>query len=128
MTPESLAEAGLQYAVEGAVATVTLDRPDARNAQTPATWAGLKQIGDELPDTVRVVVVRGNGHSFSAGLDRAMLDPATGDVARLLSSTTPASVRRSTSTSRASRGCATHGSSASRRSRATRSAPASSWP
>jgi enoyl-CoA hydratase/carnithine racemase len=84
MTPERLAEAGLQYAVEGAVATVTLDRPDARNAQTPATWAGLKQIGQELPDEVRIVVLRGNGHSFSAGLDRAMLDPGTGDVARLL--------------------------------------------
>ncbi len=30
------------------------------------------------------MVVRGAGHSFSAGLDRAMLDPATGDVARLM--------------------------------------------
>ena len=31
-----------------------------------------------------MVVVRGAGHSFSAGLDRAMLDPGKGDVARLL--------------------------------------------
>jgi len=84
MTPESLAEAGLQYAVDGAVATVTLDRPDVRNAQTPAMWAGLAAVGAQLPDEVRVVVLRGSGHSFSAGLDRAMLDPATGDVARLL--------------------------------------------
>ena len=84
MTPESLAEAGLLYAVDGAVATVTLDRPQARNAQTPATWAGLRQIGQELPDDVRIVVLHGSGHSFSAGLDRAMLDPGTGDVARLL--------------------------------------------
>jgi enoyl-CoA hydratase/carnithine racemase len=47
-------------------------------------WAGLASIGAQLPDSVRVVVVRGAGQSFSAGLDRAMLDPATGDVARLL--------------------------------------------
>lgn len=85
MTPESLAEAGLQLSVDGAVATVTLDRPEVRNAQTPAMWAGLQGVGAALPDAVRVVVVRGSGHSFSAGLDRAMLDPATGDVGRLLS-------------------------------------------
>lgn len=84
MTPESLAEAGLQYVVDGAVATVTLDRPEVRNAQTPAMWHALREIGASLTDDVRVVVLRGNGHSFSAGLDRAMLDPATGDVARLL--------------------------------------------
>lgn len=84
MTSESLAEAGLQYAVEGAVATVVLDRPEVRNAQTPAMWHALRDIGAALPDEVRVVVLRGSGHSFSAGLDRAMLDPATGDVARLL--------------------------------------------
>jgi enoyl-CoA hydratase/carnithine racemase len=84
MTPEDLAEVGLRLEVTDAVATVTLDRPDVRNAQTPATWHGLCEIGRTLPDAVRVVVVRGSGHSFSAGLDRAMLDPGTGDVARLL--------------------------------------------
>jgi enoyl-CoA hydratase/carnithine racemase len=84
MNPESLAEAGLNFIVDGSVATVTLDRPEARNAQTPAMWAAMAQVGASMPDEVRVVVVRGAGHSFSAGLDRAMLDPATGDVARLL--------------------------------------------
>jgi len=63
---------------------VTLDRPEVRNAQTPAMWHALREIGATLPDEVRVVVLRGSGHSFSAGLDRSMLDPATGDVARLL--------------------------------------------
>jgi enoyl-CoA hydratase/carnithine racemase len=84
MTPDELAAAGLRLEVDGAVATVTLDRPEVRNAQTPAMWHGLASVGEELDDTVRVVVVKGAGHSFSAGLDRAMLDPATGDVARLL--------------------------------------------
>jgi enoyl-CoA hydratase/carnithine racemase len=76
MTPEELADAGLRYDVRGAVATVTLSRPEVHNAQTPTMWRALAAIGDEVPDDVRVVVVRGEGRSFSAGLDRALLDPA----------------------------------------------------
>lgn len=76
MTPEELAEAGVRYDVAGAVATVTLARPEVRNAQTPTMWRALARLGAEVPDDVRVVVVRGEGQSFSAGLDRAMLDPA----------------------------------------------------
>ena len=79
MTPEGLADAGLRYAVSGAVATVTLSRPEVRNAQTPAMWRALAAIGNEVPDDVRVVVVRGEGVSFSAGLDRALLDPRSAD-------------------------------------------------
>jgi enoyl-CoA hydratase/carnithine racemase len=77
MSPEELAEAGLLYAVDGAVATITLHRPEVRNAQTPRMWRALAALGREIPDDVRVVLVRGSGHSFSAGLDRAMLDPAS---------------------------------------------------
>ena len=76
MTPEELAAAGLRYDVAGVVATVTLSRPDVRNAQTPTMWRALARLGSEVPDDVRVVVVRGEGQSFSAGLDRAMLDPS----------------------------------------------------
>jgi enoyl-CoA hydratase/carnithine racemase len=79
MTPEELAEVGLRYDVEGAVATITLDRPDVRNAQTPSMWRALARLGEEIGDDVRVVVVRGAGQSFSAGLDRAMLTPGGGD-------------------------------------------------
>ncbi len=79
MTPDELATAGLRYDVDGAVATITLHRPEVRNAQTPTMWRALAQIGREIPDDVRVVLVRGSGHSFSAGLDRAMLDPSGGD-------------------------------------------------
>jgi enoyl-CoA hydratase/carnithine racemase len=77
MTPEDLAAVGLRLEIEGGVATVTLDRPDVRNAQTPAMWLALGEIGRTLPDDVRVVVVTGEGETFSAGLDRAMLDPST---------------------------------------------------
>ena len=40
-------------------------------------WRALATIGAGLPDDVRVVVVRGEGPAFSAGLDRSMLDPST---------------------------------------------------
>jgi enoyl-CoA hydratase/carnithine racemase len=76
MTPEELRSAGLVYEVTGEVAVVTLDRPEVRNAQTPAMWRALAAIGERVADDVRVVVVRGSGQTFSAGLDRAMLDPA----------------------------------------------------
>ena len=79
MTPEELAIAGLRYDVDGAVATITLDRPEVRNAQTPTMWRALARIGGEIGDDVRVVVVRGEGQTFSAGLDRAMLAPGGGD-------------------------------------------------
>ena len=38
---------------DGAVLTVTLDRPDQLNAQTPATWSTLAQIGSALADELR---------------------------------------------------------------------------
>jgi enoyl-CoA hydratase/carnithine racemase len=63
---------------DGAVLTVTLDRPDQLNAQTPATWSALAQIGASLDDDVRVVVVRGAGRSFSAGLDRSLFSAEPG--------------------------------------------------
>ena len=79
MTPERLAQAGLLYSVDGVVATVTLDKPEKRNSQTPTMWRTMAALAEEIPDDVRVVVVRGNGQAFSAGLDRSMLDPSGGD-------------------------------------------------
>jgi enoyl-CoA hydratase/carnithine racemase len=53
---------------------VTLARPEKRNAQTPHTWRRLSAVGEQLlaDDAVRVVLLRAEGASFSAGLDRAM--------------------------------------------------------
>lgn len=70
-----LAAAGLDLKVAGAVATVTLSRPERRNAMTPSMWRGLASIGAQLPDAVRVVVVRGSGPSFCAGIDLRMFSP-----------------------------------------------------
>ena len=77
MTLPDLAAVGLDYSVAGSVATITLNRPEVRNAQTPAMWRALAAIGRQIPDEVRVVVVTGQGPTFSAGLDRSMLDPST---------------------------------------------------
>ena len=75
MSADHLARAGLRLELEGPVATLSLDRPRVRNAQTPTMWRALAAVGRDLPDGVRVVVVRGEGASFSAGLDRSMLTP-----------------------------------------------------
>ena len=79
MTPEELRSVGLVYEVTGEVAVLTLDRPEVRNAQTPTMWRALARLGEAIGDDVRVVVVRGEGQTFSAGLDRAMLAPGGGD-------------------------------------------------
>jgi enoyl-CoA hydratase/carnithine racemase len=68
--PELLLRGGLAFEVDGPRATVTLARPEVLNAQTPLTWEALRTIGESLPDEVRVVVVRGEGRAFSAGLDK----------------------------------------------------------
>ena len=68
----------VRTAREGAVLTVTLDRADQLNAQTPDTWAALRAVGERLDDDVRVVVVRGAGRSFSAGLDRTLFTSGPG--------------------------------------------------
>ena len=74
MNPDLLQAGGVRVDVAGGVATVTLDRADRRNAQTPSMWTALAHVGAELPDDVRVVVLRGEGQSFSAGLDRRLID------------------------------------------------------
>jgi enoyl-CoA hydratase/carnithine racemase len=60
---------GIRLDREGPVATVTLCRPEVLNAQTPGMWAALRDIARELSAETRVVVIRGEGKSFSAGLD-----------------------------------------------------------
>jgi enoyl-CoA hydratase/carnithine racemase len=80
-------DAGVRYQQDGPIATVTLARPDVLNAQTPAMWAELGDISRKLPGDVRVVIVRGAGRAFSAGLDLSVArgggDSSLADLARL---------------------------------------------
>ncbi|NGN64226.1 enoyl-CoA hydratase/isomerase family protein [Streptomyces sp. A7024] len=77
MTSKALNQDGvrLELDAEQAVATVTLDLPERRNAQSPAMWRALASVGRSLPGSVRVVVLRAEGKSFSAGLDRQAFTP-----------------------------------------------------
>jgi len=59
------------YSVEGPIATIQLNRPEYKNAQS---YALLQDVDDafalaEKDDQVRVIVVRGSGGTFSAGHD-----------------------------------------------------------
>jgi len=79
--------------VAGGVATLTLNRPEKRNAMNTAVLDGLRRSFDELDENpdVRVVVVRGAGKAFCSGMDlnemsgkqREAADPETGVTAVL---------------------------------------------
>src|SRR3954465_6951422 len=60
---------------DGAVAVLTIDRPEKRNAMTAAMWAALPGLLAGLADDegVRVLVVTGTRPSFCAGADLAAL-------------------------------------------------------
>ncbi|POM26502.1 putative enoyl-CoA hydratase echA8 [Actinomadura rubteroloni] len=65
----------LRCAVADGVATITIDRPDKRNAMTAAMWRelpGLLAVLAADPD-VRVLVLTGAGGNFCAGADIAEL-------------------------------------------------------
>lgn len=66
----------LRVSREAAVLTVTLSSPERRNAQTPSLWLALADIARGLESDVRVVVIRADGPSFSAGLDLRVLSPS----------------------------------------------------
>ncbi|MER6158032.1 enoyl-CoA hydratase/isomerase family protein [Streptomyces sp. NPDC001868] len=66
---------GVRLTVDDAIATVTLTNPAKRNAQSPALWRALTEAGRSVPGSVRVVVLRAEGKSFSAGLNRQMFTP-----------------------------------------------------
>jgi enoyl-CoA hydratase len=58
--------------IDGAVGTITLDRPDKLNAMTPSMARRLFEVADQVnaEDAVRVVVLRGAGNrAFCAGSD-----------------------------------------------------------
>jgi feruloyl-CoA hydratase/lyase len=57
--------------VEGAIAWVTLNRPDKRNAMSPMLNREMIEVLEalELDDDARLVVLTGAGESWSAGMD-----------------------------------------------------------
>ena len=78
LDPAVLEHAGLRLDVDaaGQVATITLNRPRRRNAMTPGMWRGLASLGEGLPAQTRIVVIKGEGVSFSAGIDLRLFTEA----------------------------------------------------
>ena len=69
--PEHGGGPAVRYEVAAGVATLTLDRPEARNVLGPESLAELRIGLDEAAadDAVRVVVLTGSGSAFCAGAD-----------------------------------------------------------
>jgi hypothetical protein len=109
LSDAELAAAGLAVTISGSVATVTLSRPDRRNAMTPSMWHGLAEVGAALGDQVRVVLIKGAGPSFCAGIDLRMFsaDGVPGEQRN----PTRISIRSSPASRPATPGCATRRSS-----------------
>jgi enoyl-CoA hydratase len=69
------------YEVAGAIATITLNRPDKLNAVNPQMVKELNAAMDaaEANEAVRAIVLRGEGRAFSAGFDLSVEDPSGED-------------------------------------------------
>ena len=87
LSPKSMSDreqesGAFQVETDGGVATVTINRPERRNAIDYAGWLELERIARRLDDdsAVRVVVITGAGdRAFSAGADIADFDEHRSD-------------------------------------------------
>src|SRR5947209_4113560 len=68
------------WSVADGIATVTLNRPDQRNAMNTALLTGLRLCFERLDERsdVRVVVVRGAGPAFCSGMDLKEMEKQRG--------------------------------------------------
>ncbi len=69
MTP--FANGALQLSIDGAIARLTLNRPDHRNAMTETMWRALPALAAQVAadPSIRVLVVRGAAGCFASGAD-----------------------------------------------------------
>lgn len=63
----------VMVAIEGAIATITLSRPEKRNALSMVMVEQLMDAFSSLPKTVRAVILSGAGEHFCSGLDLSEL-------------------------------------------------------
>ena len=68
------------YSVDGEIATITLNRPEKRNALNDAVIAGIKDALKKAAadDGVKAVVISGAGKDFCAGADLSALQKIAG--------------------------------------------------
>jgi enoyl-CoA hydratase/carnithine racemase len=73
---------GVGVTFDGPRADLRLERPDVLNAMDFGVFDGLAAAADEIAsrDEIRVVVVRGEGRSFSSGIDLTAIGGAAGSL------------------------------------------------
>lgn len=69
----------IRTAVDGAVRTITLDRPDCRNALTVSGLDEIRTIVEDAPEPV--VYIHGAGEAFCAGADLETVGGLSGEEA-----------------------------------------------
>ncbi len=69
--PQTFANGALHADEKDGVATITLSRPEARNAMSKAMWIAMPSVMDALAndDRVQAVLLTGAGGNFCAGAD-----------------------------------------------------------
>lgn len=72
-----MAQTLVETRIENGVADITLNRPEALNAFTPALLTELIAAIETAQTAARVIVLAGKGRAFSAGVDLKMLQNAT---------------------------------------------------
>ncbi|MCL6517672.1 enoyl-CoA hydratase-related protein [Alicyclobacillus sp.] len=75
----------IRYEVDGAIAWITLHRPERLNAITPQMLAELRDAFADVrrDDRVRVAVLTGEGRGFCAGQDLRMVDSGAGEASTI---------------------------------------------
>ena len=70
----------VRYEVDEAIGIITLDRPEAANAQSPKVLEELDQAwrAADKDDQVKVIVFKSTGKHFSAGHDLSSMDSGNG--------------------------------------------------
>jgi enoyl-CoA hydratase/carnithine racemase len=82
----SYAEGALELSIEAPLATLTLNRPAARNALNLAMWRALPDIVAQIAanPSVRTLILRGAGGNFASGADIAEFPVVFADRASAL--------------------------------------------
>jgi enoyl-CoA hydratase/carnithine racemase len=77
-----MAKQDVLYNKEGGIGTITLNRPDKLNSLTHEMLHRLNSIIEDIKkdNTVRAVILTGNGRTFSAGTDISGEVPQTAEV------------------------------------------------
>lgn len=81
-----MADANVLLQRDGAIATVTLNRPDRLNALDAQTWARVAETMAQLSadESLRCIVIRGAGGNFAAGADIQSFERERADTKQAL--------------------------------------------